>query len=83
MSRKYIHKYFEREASKWNILDFLNECDIEPFERKIDCYTSSLDIIVNNKEDRGCEKAQKLLEKYRGVREIKILGTSRVVFGRR
>ncbi|CAG8654668.1 17515_t:CDS:2 [Funneliformis caledonium] len=62
MSRKSIHKYFKRETFKWNVLNFLNECDIEPFERKIDCYTSSLDIIVNNKKDRGCKEAQTNIE---------------------
>ncbi|CAG8640581.1 13293_t:CDS:2, partial [Ambispora gerdemannii] len=34
MSRNVIHKYFERRTSEYDILGFLNECDLEPFERK-------------------------------------------------
>ena len=58
MSRKDIHKYFERRASEWNVLGFLNTCDAEPFERKIDCYLSSLDMIADDEKDcRSKDKA--------------------------
>ena len=36
---KEIHKYFDKKSNEWGILDFLNECDIEIFEKKIDTYT--------------------------------------------
>ena len=78
MSRKNIHKYFERKTSECNVLGFLNECDIEPFERKIDCYTSSLDMIADNEKDCRREEALKLLNKYREVSKsffvVKFLG---------
>ena len=43
------HKYFEQE-SKWNILGFLDECVLEPFERKIECYIKCLETIADTGE---------------------------------
>jgi hypothetical protein len=39
MSNK-IHEYFERKPTKWNIVDFLNECNEELFKSKIGLYIS-------------------------------------------
>ncbi|PKY40108.1 hypothetical protein RhiirA4_394265, partial [Rhizophagus irregularis] len=46
------HKYFDRDSSNWNILDFLNVCDVEPFDNKIDLGTRR-------------EKARAHLDNYR------------------
>jgi hypothetical protein len=40
MSRN--HKYFERKPETWNIIDFLNECEVEPYDLKIDTQKASL-----------------------------------------
>ncbi|CAG8461059.1 7382_t:CDS:10 [Acaulospora morrowiae] len=53
-----IHKYFVRGESRWNITDFLNECELEPFEQKIYCYTKSLKNISNNVKDCRRKSAQ-------------------------
>ncbi|CAG8785860.1 3840_t:CDS:2, partial [Cetraspora pellucida] len=62
---EYVHKYFERKASEWNIVGFLNECEIEPFERKIESYITSLEHIANNEKNRWREVAQSLIDKYK------------------
>ena len=41
-----IHEYFTWTLSEWNIIDFLKECNEEQFQRKIDKYLRSLDIIM-------------------------------------
>ncbi|RHZ47418.1 hypothetical protein Glove_581g11 [Diversispora epigaea] len=46
MSEK-VYKYFKCKVSKWNIVDFLKECELEPFKQKINCYISNLDNIIN------------------------------------
>ncbi|RHZ50407.1 hypothetical protein Glove_499g49 [Diversispora epigaea] len=60
-----IHEYFERKASEWNILGFLEECDLEPYLKKIDEYLKCLEIIANTEEDQKREKAQELLDNYK------------------
>jgi hypothetical protein len=64
MSKNQIHKYFDRKYSDWNIIGFLDECDLEPFDRKIDEYLKSLQKI---KEEEGMRKgkASQLLDRYR------------------
>ena len=54
----------KKKASEWNIMDFLNKCELEPFECKINCYLLSLDNIANKESST---RAKKLLEKYREV----------------
>ncbi|CAG8796880.1 17599_t:CDS:10, partial [Dentiscutata erythropus] len=58
------HKYFE-QGSKWNILGFLDECVLEPLERKVECYIKCLEAIADNEEGRDCEQAKQLLYRYR------------------
>jgi hypothetical protein len=41
-----VHEYFNRNHESWSILDFLNECKLEPFDQKIDCYIKSLKSIA-------------------------------------
>ncbi|CAG8834761.1 5116_t:CDS:2, partial [Gigaspora margarita] len=57
----------------WNIIDFLNECDVEPFDIKIDRYTKSLKDIANNRqgEKERVEKAQLLLDRFKLYDRIK------------
>ncbi|KAF0500224.1 hypothetical protein F8M41_020317 [Gigaspora margarita] len=59
------HKYFERAYFQWNILEFLKECEVEPFGRKISYYIACLETIANNEEGCRRERAQYLLDKYR------------------
>ncbi|CAG8780847.1 1907_t:CDS:10, partial [Dentiscutata erythropus] len=58
------HKYFEQE-SKWNILGFLDECVLEPLERKIECYIKCLETIADTEEGQRREQAKQLLHRYR------------------
>ncbi|CAG8626884.1 912_t:CDS:2, partial [Diversispora eburnea] len=60
-----VHKYFERTPSKWNITDFMDECALEPFDRIIEFYISSLEIINDTKDGKARDKAQLLLNRYR------------------
>ena len=66
-SLKQIHKYFSRKSSNWNITDFLEECDLEPYRKKIEEYLLSLKTIVKMEKDQRRENAQKLLDKYKQV----------------
>ncbi|CAI2184769.1 8552_t:CDS:2 [Funneliformis geosporum] len=59
-----LHEYFKRNSSEWCITGFLNECKIEPFERKINQYLRCLDKIVDEKDKRK-ERAKVLLRAYR------------------
>lgn len=63
----YIHDYFKQKYTKWCILGFLNECDEEPFKRKIDLYIKSLITIIDEVEGkrRRREKAQLLFNRYK------------------
>jgi hypothetical protein len=60
-----IHEYFSRKSSEWNIIDFLEECDDDDFQKKIDKYLRSLDTIADNEQGRRREKAVFLLKRYR------------------
>ena len=76
-----VHKYFERKASEWNIVAFLYECELEPCERKIDCYLSSLENIDNGENDSKSIKAQLLLARYREVSMSFLLKNVRIESG--
>ncbi|PKK69427.1 hypothetical protein RhiirC2_748430 [Rhizophagus irregularis] len=58
-----IHEYFKRTFS--DIEDFLNKCDIEQFDIKIDRYLKSLEIIADYETGKRKERATLLLNKYR------------------
>ncbi|PKK59323.1 hypothetical protein RhiirC2_298784 [Rhizophagus irregularis] len=60
-----LDEYFERKYSEWNILGFLNKCEVEPFVRKMSYYISCLETIANQEEGGRREKAQCLLDRYR------------------
>ena len=79
MSGKKTNKYFGRKTSDWNILEFLKECEEEPFDLKIDCYIKSLENI-SNREGDNCrrEKAQALLDRYKKA-SIEILSLNIVI----
>jgi hypothetical protein len=59
------HQYFEKSSSKWNINDFLEECDLEPYHRKIEAYTTSLEFIANKETGKRSNKASQLLNNYK------------------
>ncbi|CAG8747689.1 8161_t:CDS:2, partial [Funneliformis caledonium] len=44
-----------------SIVDFLNECDTEPIDAKVDRYTKGLEKIANNQQGERGERAQLLL----------------------
>ncbi|GES93772.1 hypothetical protein GLOIN_2v1580400 [Rhizophagus clarus] len=60
-----VHKYFNCASEEWSIRGFLEKCDIEPFDQKLDCYTKSLEAIANNERGSRGKKAQLLLNKYK------------------
>ncbi|PKC67435.1 hypothetical protein RhiirA1_164189 [Rhizophagus irregularis] len=62
---KGVHKYFDYKPSEWNIIEFLKECEVEPFDRKIDRYTKDLENIANFETGGRRERAQILLDNYR------------------
>nr|CAG8656810.1 3942_t:CDS:10 [Entrophospora candida] len=55
-----VHEYFKSASEEWNIQDFLEQYDVEPFDQKIDCYIKSLEAIVNHGVGKR-KKAQFLL----------------------
>ncbi|GES86594.1 hypothetical protein GLOIN_2v1768936 [Rhizophagus clarus] len=61
------HKYFERACSDWNIIGFLKECELEPFDQKLSFYISCLEKLTNSQEKHRRKKAQALLDQYRKV----------------
>ncbi|CAG8677465.1 13794_t:CDS:2, partial [Dentiscutata heterogama] len=50
MSENQAYEYFNRRHSEWNILGFLNYCDVEPFDIKIDYYLKCLETMVNREQ---------------------------------
>ncbi|CAI2180659.1 6736_t:CDS:2 [Funneliformis geosporum] len=54
---KTLHKYFEQKTSEWNILGFLESCDLEPYSKKIKEYLIK---IADTDEDQRRERAWKL-----------------------
>jgi hypothetical protein len=60
-----IHEYFKRTFFGWDIEDFLNKCDTEQFDIKIDRYLKSLEIIADYETGKRKERATLLLNKYR------------------
>jgi hypothetical protein len=64
MSSK-IHKYFKRNPAKWNIVDYLDECDEELFKNKLGLYIMSLENISDTEKGEKRERAKELLDRYR------------------
>ncbi|CAG8696577.1 1758_t:CDS:10, partial [Acaulospora morrowiae] len=60
-----LRDYFKQKCEKWEIIDFLNECDIESFDFMIDSYIKSLDVIVNIGQGEEQERAKELLDRYK------------------
>ncbi|CAJ0876178.1 5051_t:CDS:2 [Entrophospora sp. SA101] len=60
-----MHQYFDRKPSKWNIEDFLKECDSKTTRAKLSLYIKCLEKIVNTEEGPRREKALELLYNYR------------------
>ncbi|RUP16715.1 hypothetical protein BC936DRAFT_139518 [Jimgerdemannia flammicorona] len=58
MLNQEIHEYFNRQSAEWNILGFLNECDTEPFQRKIDKYLKCLETIDSCERGKTKERAR-------------------------
>lgn len=56
MQNEEIHECFSRKASDWGILSYLDESSIEPFDRSIDVYIKSLNIIASEPQGKRSEK---------------------------
>ncbi|CAI2193432.1 10576_t:CDS:2 [Funneliformis geosporum] len=65
MSESKGYEYFDRKSSTWNIIEFLSECNLEPFQKKIDCYLKCLDTIFKSERGVRKETAEKLLDQYK------------------
>ncbi|CAG8774019.1 909_t:CDS:2 [Cetraspora pellucida] len=61
----FVHEYFDSVSKDWTIRDFLEECDLESFDLKIDCYTRSLEAVVKEGGGNRKIKAQQLLDNYK------------------
>jgi hypothetical protein len=65
-SRAYeYYDYFDIKCSEWNILGFLKQCNVEPFDVKIDYYLKCLENIVRCELGNRQKKAQELIDRYR------------------
>lgn len=62
---RQIHEYFDSKSTNWSILGFLEECDEEPFQKKIDKYIKDLEIIADYEQGKRQEQANLLLSRYR------------------
>ncbi|CAB4397015.1 unnamed protein product [Rhizophagus irregularis] len=65
MTESRTHKYFDRKSSEWNITRFLEECEVESLELKIDRYLKSLEDIIKYEQGNRFQRAQTLLDRYR------------------
>ncbi|CAB4412974.1 unnamed protein product [Rhizophagus irregularis] len=78
MSFKVPHEYFKKRASDWNIIGFLNTCELESFQQIIENYLSSLESIIKTESSHKREKAQFLYDKYKkGLRPDRVLAKKR------
>ncbi|RHZ63318.1 hypothetical protein Glove_330g90 [Diversispora epigaea] len=60
-----MYQYFDRNLSKWNIKDFLKECDSKITRVKLSLYIKCLEKIVNTEEGSRHKKTLELLKNYR------------------
>ncbi|RIB16673.1 hypothetical protein C2G38_2189290 [Gigaspora rosea] len=52
-----IHQYFIRKFAEWNICGYLDECQIQDFNKKIEVYINSLELIAKTKKDGRADQA--------------------------
>ncbi|CAG8588242.1 3265_t:CDS:2 [Paraglomus brasilianum] len=64
-----MHEFFNREPENWNILAFLEECNLPLFKQKIELYLTSLEAISDTQKAFGSVGAMTL-----GHAPIKSLG---------
>ncbi|GBC22396.2 hypothetical protein GLOIN_2v1770754 [Rhizophagus irregularis DAOM 181602=DAOM 197198] len=69
-----IHEYFDQTYTEWNIREFLNECNKEPFQQKIDTYLKSIENIVRSDKEKRSKKAQHLFDRYKKAITKPVLG---------
>ncbi|RHZ76319.1 hypothetical protein Glove_199g193 [Diversispora epigaea] len=65
MSARKIHEFFNRDPENWDILSFLEECNLPVFKQMTESYTTSLEVISNTQKGPRSERADKLLHQYR------------------
>ncbi|CAB4436500.1 unnamed protein product [Rhizophagus irregularis] len=67
MSEVNYMNYFTKKHLDWDVIDFLEKCDLEPFDKKVNQYIRCLDFIADDKDEQVCRrrKADALLKRYR------------------
>ncbi|RIB16135.1 hypothetical protein C2G38_2190824 [Gigaspora rosea] len=63
--RNEYYGYFEQKLSKWDIIEFLKQCDLEPYGKKVDRYIRCLKCTARSEQKKRKEKAEELLRRYR------------------
>ena len=81
MSRQ-IHEYFDSKSSNWSILGFLEKCNEEPFQKKIDKYLKDLKIVADYKQGKRQEQAKILLSRYKQASNTLLLEMYMNVYGK-
>lgn len=60
--------YFDSAPSRWDVLEFLDQCCLVGFNKKIDSYLSCLKVIVDSESTKARHlRAISLLDSYRKV----------------
>ncbi|CAG8735382.1 17893_t:CDS:2, partial [Acaulospora morrowiae] len=67
--RNEHYGYFEQKPSKWDIIEFLEQCDLEPYGKKVDRYIRCLRCIARSEQKKRKEKAEELLRRYSNWRD--------------
>ncbi|CAG8480414.1 16283_t:CDS:2, partial [Gigaspora rosea] len=62
--RNEYYGYFEQKLSKWDIIEFLKQCDLEPYGKKVDRYIRCLKCTARSEQKKRKEKAEELLRRY-------------------
>ncbi|RUP50255.1 hypothetical protein BC936DRAFT_139852 [Jimgerdemannia flammicorona] len=65
MSEERAHDYFDRKSSTWSIQGFMRECDLQPFDFKLDFYLKTLENIANREQGDRQNNARALLKRYK------------------
>ncbi|CAG8519357.1 7616_t:CDS:2, partial [Funneliformis caledonium] len=63
-NRNEYYEYFEQKPSTWNIIEFLEQCNLEPFDKKVDRYIRCLRLIASGEQKKRKEMAEQLLSRY-------------------
>ncbi|CAG8700539.1 11976_t:CDS:2, partial [Acaulospora morrowiae] len=68
--RNEHYEYFAQKPSKWDIIEFLEQCDLEPYGKKVDRYIRCLRCIARGEQKKRKEKAEELLRRYSKIHSV-------------